>query len=258
MSGLAAMGVSFMATANNAIGKYKAPNIQPGMRSVLPMVESSLKSAIIESVIGTAKETPPLRQIAGNSRPGRQCPASRAVLHRGSSRVDDVLHERKHVPVVSRRGEVTEAAAQTPQAEGVDSLTLQHRHLRLRRLGGGFGYFATAAYYGYMFAFMQNIIHSTASADEELPAAGHWRPGRLFPAICRSGGVFLRRADHAFDYGAFQRRLHHRQHAPHSGLDIRSLILSMALLAVAMKDTPIAANPLIVVPSIFKAHWNTS
>ena len=31
-----------------------------------------------------------------------------------------------------------------------------------------------------------------------------------------------------------------------------ALYFPMALLAVAMKDTPIAANPLIVVPAIFK------
>src|SRR5205807_4816165 len=54
----------------------------------------------------------------------------------------------------------------------------------LSRLGGGLlSIFATIAYYGYLFAFMQNIIHSTASEDEELPG---------WPGIDDLGGCFLR------------------------------------------------------------------
>ena len=110
------------------------------------------------------------------------------------------------------------------------------------------------AYYGYMFAFMQGIIHSTASADEELPG---------WPGIDDLGGCFLRFAGAAVFSFAIPLILSIMalfSEEPTIGATLLmpgwifgALYFPMALLAVAMKDTPIAANPLIVVPSIFKA-----
>jgi hypothetical protein len=114
--------------------------------------------------------------------------------------------------------------------------------------------FATTAYYGYMFAFMQNIIHSTASADEELPG---------WPSIDDLGGCFLRflgaaLISFAVPIGLTIMAIFSDESTIGSTLLIPgwifgALYFPMALLAVAMKDTPIAANPLIVVPAIFKA-----
>jgi hypothetical protein len=119
---------------------------------------------------------------------------------------------------------------------------------------GWISIFATTAYYGYMFAFMQNIIHSTASADEELPG---------WPGIDDLGGCFIRflgaaLISFAVPIGLTIMALFSDESTIGSTLLIPgwifgALYFPMALLAVAMKDTPIAANPLIVVPGIFKA-----
>src|SRR6266536_3926463 len=80
INGLAAMGVSFMATASNAIGKYKAPKTHPGIRRVLPIVDSSLKMAMTESVRGTANE---IKAAPANRK--KQPPRSLAFGQLGSS-----------------------------------------------------------------------------------------------------------------------------------------------------------------------------
>jgi hypothetical protein len=116
---------------------------------------------------------------------------------------------------------------------------------------------ATVAFYGYLFSFMQNIIHSTASGDNEMPG---------WPSFDDLGGCFLRFAAAAAISFAVP-----------IGLSIVSIIgmfndepgiastllmpswifgalyFPMALLAVAMKDSPLAVNPLVVLPAIFKA-----
>jgi hypothetical protein len=118
---------------------------------------------------------------------------------------------------------------------------------------GWLAIFAKAAFFGYLFAFMQNIIHSTASADEEIPG---------WPAFDGLLGGFFRLAGAALvSFGAALALLviplFHEEPSDTSIFFIPSLIFGclyfpMALLAVAMKDTPFAANPLLVIPTIFK------
>lgn len=114
--------------------------------------------------------------------------------------------------------------------------------------------FATVAYYGYLFSFMQNIIHSTASEDTEMPS---------WPSFDDLGGCFLRFAAAALiSFGIpitlFVMGIFSEEPGIASTLLLPSWIFGafyfpMALLAVAMKDTPLAVNPLIVLPAIFKA-----
>jgi hypothetical protein len=119
-------------------------------------------------------------------------------------------------------------------------------------LSGGFGYFAFALFYGYLFAFMQNIIHSTASEDEELPG---------WPAWDGIGGCALRLAGALlFSFGpAIGLEVYAiYSEEPAAGLAMLPamifgcLYFPMALLAVAMKDSPLAGNPLVVLPAIVK------
>jgi len=119
-------------------------------------------------------------------------------------------------------------------------------------MSGWFGYFALALFYGYLFAFMQNIIHSTASEDEELPGWPDWDDVggcalRLAGAVLFSFGPALG----LFFYAIFKEE-------PTAGVAMipamifGCLYFPMALLAVAMKDSPLAANPLVVLPAIVK------
>jgi hypothetical protein len=120
--------------------------------------------------------------------------------------------------------------------------------------GGWISFTATVAYYGYLFSFMQNIIHSTTSGDTEMPG---------WPSFDDLGGCFLRfAAAAAISFGVpitlFIMGLFSEEPGMASTLLIPSWIFGavyfpMALLAVAMKDTPLAVNPLVVLPAIFKA-----
>jgi len=118
---------------------------------------------------------------------------------------------------------------------------------------GMWGWLMIVSFYGYLFAFMQNIIHSTASQDEELPSWPAWDD--LGGCALRLGGALL------FSFG------------PAIGLEVYAiwyeeptaamamipamvfgcLYFPMALLAVAMKDSALAGNPLVVLPAIVKA-----
>jgi hypothetical protein len=124
----------------------------------------------------------------------------------------------------------------------------------LRFISGGLlGLIAGTAFYGYLFSFMQNIIHSTASGDNEMPG---------WPSFDDLGGCFLRfAAAAAISFGVpitlFIIGLFSEEPGMASTLLIPSWIFGalyfpMALLAVAMKDTPLAVNPLVVLPAIFK------
>jgi hypothetical protein len=119
-------------------------------------------------------------------------------------------------------------------------------------LSGGFGYFAFAAFYGYLFAFMQNIIHSTASEDEELPGWPDWDDVgacalRLAGAVLFSFGPALG----LFFYAIFKEESTAGL-AMIPAMIFGCLYFPMALLAVAMKDSPLAGNPLVVLPAIVK------
>jgi len=106
---------------------------------------------------------------------------------------------------------------------------------------------------GYLFSYMQNIIHATASEEEEMPEL----PGMddLF------GGFFRLAATVCICFGlpiAFLiMRIFFDQEAV-GPLIIPTAIAGtlyfpMAFLAVAMKDSVLAANPMVVMPAIFKA-----
>jgi FHA domain len=119
------------------------------------------------------------------------------------------------------------------------------------------GFTVTVAFYGYLFSFMQNIIHSTASEEKEMPG---------WPSFDDLGGCFLRFAaaaaiSFAVPIGLFiASMIGMFEDEPGIASTLLlpswifgSLYFPMALLAVAMKDSPLAVNPLVVLPAIFKA-----
>jgi hypothetical protein len=120
-------------------------------------------------------------------------------------------------------------------------------------LGGSWLFlFLKIVAYGYLFSFMQNLIHATANEEEQMPDL----PGfddvlggamRLAVTVLVSFGLPL-----TFTV----LKLFEVVEVPPSAL-IATMVLGcfyfpMAFLAVAMKDTALAANPLIVVPAMCK------
>jgi len=104
---------------------------------------------------------------------------------------------------------------------------------------------------GYVFSFMQNIIHATAAGEAEMPEL----PGfdgvfaacfRLIAVVllCYGPPIAMLTAN-AFDANLPEGLI------TATGI-LGSLYFPMALLAVAMKDNVMAANPLVVFPAIFK------
>jgi hypothetical protein len=120
---------------------------------------------------------------------------------------------------------------------------------------GAFAFYATVLYCGYMFAFMQTILHSTASEDEVLPGWPAWDDigegvPRLFGSMLFSFGPAI---------GLFCYTMWKGGEASEVGgapmlaaLIFGCFYFPMALLAVAMKDSPLAGNPLVVLPAIVK------
>ena len=119
---------------------------------------------------------------------------------------------------------------------------------------GLFAIFAKIVFFGYLFSFMQTIIHSTTAGEDEMPG---------FPPFDDVFGGFLRLAGASLisfgpAFALFLIAFFSEESSAGSTFMIPALILGclyfpMALLAVAMKDTPLATNPLIVIPAIFKA-----
>jgi FHA domain len=108
------------------------------------------------------------------------------------------------------------------------------------------------AAYGYIFSFLQNIIHATANEEEEMPGL----PGLdgVFGGALRLAVTVL--ICFGLPVTFFVLRLFEVYEAPAS-LQIATMVLGclyfpMAFLAVAMKDTALAANPLVVIPAILK------
>jgi hypothetical protein len=111
--------------------------------------------------------------------------------------------------------------------------------------------FAKIVFYGFLFLFMQNIIHTTAS-DENEPL-GFPSAGDLF------GAAFQLAATIGVSFGPAIGLLVARFFEVDipGGAIIAALLLGclyfpMAFLAVAMKDSVLAANPLVVIPAILK------
>jgi hypothetical protein len=111
--------------------------------------------------------------------------------------------------------------------------------------------------YGCVFLFMQNIILTTTSNENE-PLA--------FPEFSGIGGAALQLLGTviaSFWLSMALEIARFRDAAVPSEAIIASVILGgiyfpMALLAVAMKDTVLAANPLIVIPAMLRAPGNYS
>jgi hypothetical protein len=114
-----------------------------------------------------------------------------------------------------------------------------------------FGWFMAISFYGFLFLFMQNILHTTTSDEEDTIE---------FPEMAGLGGA-------AFQLGmtilASFWLFIALTIAKFSGVGIpgEAIIASvivggvyfpMAFLAVAMKDSIAAANPLIVIPAMMK------
>ncbi len=105
--------------------------------------------------------------------------------------------------------------------------------------------------YGYLFSYMQNIIHATAAEEVEMPEL----PGLddVFAGFLRLAGTVLTAFGVAI--GLMSARFFEVD-VPVSFIVIAVIFgcvyFPMAFLAVAIKDNPLAANPLIVVPSILK------
>lgn len=104
---------------------------------------------------------------------------------------------------------------------------------------------------GYLYSFMQNIIHATAAEEAEMPEL----PGfdGVFAACFRLIAVVL------LCYGppiAMEVANSFGASVPESAIIATKILgclyFPMAFLAVAMKDNVMAANPLVVIPAILK------
>lgn len=120
-------------------------------------------------------------------------------------------------------------------------------------ISGGFSIFAKIIAVGYFFSFMQNIVHSTAAGDEEMADL----PGMdgLFGACFTLAGTVA--ASFGIPIALALAKFVWDVDIPISGILVITalccLYFPMAFLAVAMKDSVMAANPLIVFPAIFRA-----
>ena len=117
---------------------------------------------------------------------------------------------------------------------------------------GIFTIIITILAYGFLFLFMQNIIHSTAADENEslsLPGADG-----LFAACFRLLGTILVSFGPAIGLIVWAAM----EGPPMAGMAIIPAVIlgclyfPMAFLAVAMKDSVMAANPLVVIPAILK------
>jgi hypothetical protein len=125
----------------------------------------------------------------------------------------------------------------------------------LERFSGIFSILITIAAIGYLFSFMQTIIHSTAAEEEEMPGL----PGLddVFAGCFRLLGCVAISFGLAIGLGCLW--FFNEEMRPTVVLGMFPAVafgcvyFPMALLAVAMKDSVGAANPMVVMPAIFKA-----
>ncbi len=118
---------------------------------------------------------------------------------------------------------------------------------------GWFAILLKIASFGYFFSYMQNIIHATAAEEKQMPEL----PGMdgLFGACFSLVGTVL--MSFGIAIGLAVARLWFEVEAIPMAAIIAAVVLGclyfpMAFLAAAMKDTALAANPLVVVPAIVK------
>jgi hypothetical protein len=114
-----------------------------------------------------------------------------------------------------------------------------------------FGIFTTVSLYGFVFLFMQNIIHTTTSDEEEdicfpdvsgLKGAAFQLGATIFASFWPAIGLEIAKlCDVDVPVAAIM-----------ASFILGGIYFPMAFLAVAMKDTVLAANPLIVIPALVK------
>jgi hypothetical protein len=118
--------------------------------------------------------------------------------------------------------------------------------------GSWFAILTKIVVFGYLFIFMQNIIHATANEEEEMPdlpgfddvLGGAFRMG-VTVMICFTLPV-------VFAVLKFFDVMEVSASTLIATMVLGCLYFPMAFLAVAMKDTALAANPLVVIPAIVK------
>jgi hypothetical protein len=121
---------------------------------------------------------------------------------------------------------------------------------------GWWGLMARVVVLGYLFTYMQSIIHSTAIAEEEMPAmpdlTNFWED-ILLPCLQLIGLTLISFAP-AIAVAAWVVVTERESTGPllMSAFALGCLYFPMAFLAVALLDSVAAANPLQVIPSIFK------
>ncbi len=104
---------------------------------------------------------------------------------------------------------------------------------------------------GYLFSYMQNIIHATANEEAHMPEL----PGMddLFAGFLRLAGTVV--MSFGLTLGLLVAK-YYEVEIPVSAIIISLLLgclyFPMAFLVVAMKDNVMACNPLVVVPSILR------
>lgn len=106
---------------------------------------------------------------------------------------------------------------------------------------------------GYLFSYMQGIIHATAAEEKQMPEL----PGMdgLFGAFFTLAGTVLMSFGLAIGLAA-ARFMFDVEAIPMTAIIVAIVVgcfyFPMAFLAAAMKDTALAGNPLVVIPSIIK------
>jgi hypothetical protein len=116
---------------------------------------------------------------------------------------------------------------------------------------GMFGLFMTIALYGSVFLFMQNIILTTTSAEKEELCFPEF--SGLFGAAAQLAGTVL--ASFWLAIGLTIANFYDMgipSEAILASVILGGIYFPMALLVVAMKDTVLAANPLVVIPAMLK------
>lgn len=123
---------------------------------------------------------------------------------------------------------------------------------RIGFLRGPFGWLIRTIVFGFLFLYLQNIIHTT-TADEKEPL-GFPDATEFFGAAFELGMTVL--ISFSIAIVLFIARIFFEAEIPGAAmvaaLIIGCLYFPMAFLAVAMKDSVLAANPLVVVPAILK------
>jgi hypothetical protein len=104
---------------------------------------------------------------------------------------------------------------------------------------------------GYLFSYMQNIIHATAAEEAQMPEM----PGRddLFGAFLRLAGTVA--MSFGLPIGLLVAKFCEIE-IPTSAIIVAVILgciyFPMAFLAVAIKDNVLASNPLVILPSILR------